>query len=85
MWQFGRVIRNAIAHNGKIFFECSKAPPVHWLTVGYLVGYSYSDNELKRQLLYEEITGVELILLMEDIDSVLRAERDTNVTNEISS
>lgn len=81
VWQFGRVIRNAIAHNGKIFFDSKKAPPVHWLKLRY----SYSDNELKRQLLYDEITGVELILLMEDMDSVLRAMRDTNAANEISS
>lgn len=81
VWQFGRVIRNAIAHDGKIFFESRKAPPVHWLTLKY----SYSDNNLKRQLLYDEITGVELILLMEDMDSVLRAARDTNAANETFS
>lgn len=69
VWQFGRVIRNAIAHDGKICFDSKKAPPVHW----HNLRYSREDNDLKRQLLYDEITGVELILLMEDMDSVLRA------------
>lgn len=81
VWQFGRVIRNAIAHDGKICFDSKKAPPVHW----HNLRYSREDNDLKRQLLYDEITGVELILLMEDMDSVLQAERDANAANEISS
>lgn len=83
VWQFGGVKRIAIAHNGKIYFESRKAPPVHWLALRYS---SYSDNGvLKRQLPYDEITGVELILLMEDMDSVLRAERDTNAAKKIFS
>ena len=59
--------------------------PFSGLQWGTQLGYSYSDNDLKRQLLYDEITGVELILLMEDMDSVLRAARDTNAANETSS
>lgn len=81
VWQFGRVVRNAIAHDGMIHFKNESAPPVQWRNLKY----SPSDNDLKRQLLYDEITGVELILLMEDMDSVLRAERDANAANETSS
>lgn len=81
VWQFARVVRNTIAHNGKIYFKKEKAPSVDWRTLTY----SPNDNDQKRHLLYDEITGVELILLMEDMDSVLRAEGDTKAANEFSS
>lgn len=62
---FARVVRNAFAHGGKINFQNLNAAHVHWKTLTY----SPSDNG--RQILYQDMTTVELILLMEEIDSLI--------------
>lgn len=65
-WGFGWVIRNACAHDGNIFFKRSQHLPVQWRNLTY----SYADNG--RQVLFDDMTGVELILLMEEMDAFLR-------------
>lgn len=64
VWSFGRVVRNAFVHNG-IYFSNSKSPSVSWKTLTY----SPSDNG--RQILYIDLAVVEIILLMEEMDSYL--------------
>jgi hypothetical protein len=62
VWLFARAMRNACAHNGRIHITNSNDEPVEWRTLKY----GFSDNE--KEVLFGEITGVELILLMEEMD-----------------
>lgn len=66
VWKFGWAMRNACAHNGFIYFKRKDHPGVSWQNLRY----DYTDND--RQVLFDEITGVELILLMEQMDAELR-------------
>ena len=65
VWNFGRVIRNALSHNGAIRFDNLKALPVSWRSL------SYDPSHNGRQILFKDITAVELIILMEEMDSLL--------------
>jgi hypothetical protein len=65
VWQFGRVVRNACAHDGKIRIQNPKAASVNWRTLSY----SSADNG---HLIFDDFTAVEMISLMEDMDSALR-------------
>jgi len=64
-WDFGRVVRNAFAHGGKIDIRNDNAPPVAWKTL------TYTSNDNGRQIIYQDVTPVEIILLMEDMDAVI--------------
>jgi hypothetical protein len=66
VWHFAWAIRNAISHNGKIRFKKAKHPAVHWRNLKY----DFNDNG--RTVLFDDLTGVELILLMEEMDAELR-------------
>lgn len=63
VWNFGRVVRNAIVHKGRISFENPRAAPVSWKTLTY----SPADNG--KEVMYQDLTPVEIILLMEEMDS----------------
>lgn len=65
VWKFGWAMRNACAHNGLIYFKYKDHPGVSWQNLKY----DYDDND--RRVLFDEITGVELILLMEEMDAEL--------------
>ena len=65
VWRFGWVIRNACAHNGRIRFTNAESPPVSWRGLTYRPGDS-------KEIFFSDITGVELILLMEEMDEELR-------------
>jgi hypothetical protein len=65
VWNFGRVMRNALGHKGEIKFKNPKAQPVAWKSL------SYSPSDNGRLVLYKDVTAVELILLMEDMDAVI--------------
>ena len=65
IWNFGRVVRNAFAHGGCVRIDDPNSRPVNW---GNLT-YSYSDNG--RNLLFNDLCIVELILLMEEMDALL--------------
>jgi len=62
---FGRVLRNCFSHGGVITFLNLNATAVNWR------GLSYSPTDNGRQVLYQDLTPVEIILLMADIDSVI--------------
>jgi hypothetical protein len=64
-WNFGRVVRNALSHGGTVNFTNQNAPLVSWRSL------SYGPAQNGRQLLYQDITSVELILLMEEMDALL--------------
>ncbi|WP_146100098.1 hypothetical protein [Limnohabitans sp. TS-CS-82] len=64
-WNFGRVVRNALSHKGIINIQNSSAAPVTWKTL------TYGPAQNGRQLLYQDLTAVEFILLMEEMDSLL--------------
>lgn len=71
-WEFGWAIRNACAHDGKINFKHSGRAPVQWKSLSY----SYESNG--RQVLFGDMTAVELILLMEDMDAEMKSTANTN-------
>lgn len=64
VWKFGRALRNACAHNGCIHIKNEKET-VEW------GGLEYSHRDNNKKVLFDQITGVELILLMEDMDRLL--------------
>lgn len=59
-------MRNACMHNGCIYFKRKSRPGVSWQSLKY----DYRDND--RQVLFDEVTGVELFLLMERVDAEFR-------------
>jgi len=65
VWKFGRIVRNAFVHNGIITIRDLNAPPVSW---GKL---SYSAANNGQKILYVDLAVVEIILLMEEMDSHL--------------
>jgi hypothetical protein len=66
VWRFGWAIRNACSHDGKIHFSGQGSKPVMWRNLKY----DFNDNG--RPVLFNDLTGVELILLMEEMDAELR-------------
>lgn len=66
VWWFAWAVSNACSHNGKIHFKTEKHPAVQWRSLKY----DFNDNG--RSILFDDLTGVELILLMEDMDAELR-------------
>lgn len=63
VWDFGRVVRNAFAHGGEVYFENPNASPVNWRTL------IYSPANNGRQILYQDLTLVEVMYLLEDMDA----------------
>jgi hypothetical protein len=63
---FAWAVRNACSHNGKIYIKGRDHQAVQWRNLNY----DFNDNE--RPILFDDLTGVELILLMEEMDSALR-------------
>jgi hypothetical protein len=64
---FCRVVRNAIAHNGRVRIDNAKAPPVTWRGLTY----SYSDNGLA--ILGPGVGTGDLLILLFDLDEELNA------------
>lgn len=62
---FARVVRNAFAHGGQITFRSPTASAVSWRSLTY----GPADNG--RQILYQDMTAVEITLLMQDMDSAV--------------
>lgn len=59
---FGRIIRNAFVHRGMIHFENARAPSVSWR------GLTYGPTDNGRHIMYRDVSQVEIILLMEEMD-----------------
>jgi hypothetical protein len=64
-WNFARILRNTFAHGGAVNFDNPKAAPVSWKTLTY----SPADNG--RVITFVDITPVETILLLEELDALL--------------
>lgn len=62
-WNFGRVVRNAIAHGGTIKFNNLDAPAVSWK------GLTYSPSNNKRRIMNTDIWPADLIYLMMDLET----------------
>lgn len=60
--RFGRVVRNAFTHDGKVDIRNPKADPVKWRGLTY----SYSDNG--REILYVDLLPADVFVLMEEMD-----------------
>lgn len=67
VWNFARVIRNALTHNNEIEIRNKSTKKVSWREYNY----SYEDNG--RKVLFTDLCFVEFILLMEDMDQYLHA------------
>lgn len=67
VWNFARIVRNALSHNGKIHITNISAEPVSWS------GYTYSYQNNGHAILFTDLGFVEFILLMEEMDSHLNA------------
>lgn len=63
MWNFGRTIRNAFAHDGQIEIRGPSAPPVTWKSLNY----THTDNG--RQIFLHDMGEAEAILLMAEMDA----------------
>lgn len=66
-WAFARVIRNAVAHGGLLDIRNPRAPTVAWRSL------QYTPADTGRLALCSDIGTVELVLLMEDMNSALLA------------
>jgi hypothetical protein len=65
VWLFARVVRNAFSHGGKIKILKPNAPKVIWRNLEY----DFSSNG--KNIMYTDMTAVELIFLMIEMDSLL--------------
>ena len=64
-WNFARIIRNAFSHGGRIKIDNPSAKKVSWKNLEYDF---YSNDTI---VLYNDLTAVELILLMIEMDNYL--------------
>jgi hypothetical protein len=67
VWNFGRVVRNALSHNGSIHFENMNAKPVTWHNLSF-------DPTHNGRAIFDDIDPVDLILLMAEMDGELGPE-----------
>lgn len=65
VWDFGRVVRNAMSHGGKITIANVKAAPVQWRGLHY----ASTDNGL--QILHTDLWPGDLFNLILDMDAAL--------------
>jgi hypothetical protein len=63
LWRFGRVVRNAMAHGGRIRIDKKNAAPVNWRSLSY----AYEDND--RLVLHGDIWPGDLVYLLKEMDS----------------
>lgn len=63
VWNFARVVRNAFSHGGRIKISNSKAPKIVWRELEY----DYYSNG--KSIMYTDLTAVELIFLMIEMDT----------------
>ncbi|SRR5579885_1703902 len=64
-WNFARVVRNSVAHNGCINFHNLSASPVSWR------GLTYSPSDNRRNVIFSDLWIADLIYLMMDMDARL--------------
>jgi hypothetical protein len=64
-WNFARIVRNAFSHGGKIKIDNPKANKVTWKN------FEYDFHSNGTILLYNDLTAVELIFLMIEMDNYL--------------
>lgn len=61
-WQMGWVVRNAISHNGCIYFRSDKHPTVTWENLSF----SHADND--KRLIHAFFSVADLILLLIEME-----------------
>lgn len=65
-WQFAWLVRNALAHGGKINWIDQRVSSVTWKTITY--NYTNHNN---REIIFKEIAEGDLIILIDEIDKAL--------------
>ncbi|WP_029934542.1 hypothetical protein [Sphingomonas sp. UNC305MFCol5.2] len=65
VWNFGRTVRNAMSHGGKIHFQNPGASPVSWK------GLTYSAADNGRQILHSDLWPGDIFDLIIEMDSYL--------------
>jgi len=68
IWQFAWVVRNALAHGGKINWTDNRISSVSWKNVHY---NRSKDNG--REIIFNDIGEGDLIILIDELDQVLMA------------
>jgi len=64
-WNFARIVRNAFAHGGTIDIRDPASPSAAWKSI------SYGPSDNGRQIFFADVGAVEIISLMEEMDSAL--------------
>jgi hypothetical protein len=64
-WRFGRIVRNAISHNGCVKIDRQQEPPCTWNNLTY----SYADNG--RKIVLVDFGLADMILLLFEMDAEL--------------
>lgn len=64
-WNFARVVRNAFAHGGLLTFQNASAQAVSWQ------GLTYGPSRQGRQLIFQDMSFVEVVALLEELDALL--------------
>ena len=72
IWKFAWLVRNALAHGGKIKWEDHRIPSVSWKTV------SYNQQDNGREIIFKEIGEGDLIILIDELDKALTMETACN-------
>lgn len=65
VWNFGRIVRNAMSHAGKIHFDNPKATPVRWR------GLEYSPADNGHQILHTDLWPGDIFNLIIEMDSCI--------------
>jgi hypothetical protein len=64
-WNFGRIVRNSLAHGSEIKFYRSSSPPVTWK------GLTYSSMNNGQEIIHTDIWPGDIIYLMIDMNTFL--------------
>lgn len=64
-WNFARVVRNAFAHGGVLTYQNPSSKSVTWRAL------SYDPSQSGRQIIFMDLSFVEVVSLMEDLDELL--------------
>jgi hypothetical protein len=67
VWKFAWVVRNAFAHGGKIVWTRDVLIEVQWKGIVYK-----RSTDIGKQILYKDISIIEVIYLMEEMDAELK-------------
>ncbi|WP_104386860.1 hypothetical protein [Cuspidothrix issatschenkoi] len=66
IWKFAWLVRNALAHGGKINWRDQRISSVFWKTISYTY-----PNDHEREIIFQDIGEGDLIILIDELDKAL--------------